>query len=839
MLYSLAVDEKWQKKWDELKVFKTSIDYSKPKYYVLEMFPYPSGKLHVGHLRNYTLGDVISRYKRRNGFNVLHPMGWDAFGLPAENAAIENKTHPKTWTLANIAHMKTQFAPIGISYDWDYEITTCLPDYYEQQQKIFLEFYKNGLAYQKKSLVNWDPVDMTVLANEQVVDGKGWRSGAPVVRKNLTQWFLRITDFADELLKDLEQLKEWPEKVCLMQHNWIGKSVGADIVFNVEGKPEFQIHVFSTRPETLFGASFVAVAPNHSILQEAPQKQELQKFASECEVGTVSEQDLDIAEKKGVFTGLYVMHPLQEDVKIPVYAANFVIMEYGMGAVFGCPAHDERDHEFATKYSLPITPVVNPGKDWNFTKTAYTEDGIMENSQFLDGLSVADAKEKVIEHLELQNRGKRKENFRLRDWGISRQRYWGCPIPMIHCDSCGVVPVPQENLPVLLPEDIDLGKPGNPLDRHKTWLHINCPKCGAKAKRETDTMDTFFDSSWYFARFCNPKSKDIVDREAVNYWLPVDQYIGGIEHAILHLLYSRFFTKALRKCGWLNIDEPFKRLLTQGMVNHVTFKDENNKWVYPDEVEMIDGKLFHKETGLAVSKGRLEKMSKSKKNVIEPDAIISKFGADTARLFLLSDSPPEKDLEWSDSGVDGAYRFLMKLLNFAEKIKLSGIKKSANEIAGNLTKLAHKTLDAVSKDFERYHLNKAIARIRELANAIFDANEINADMLSAFEILIDLLNPITPHISEEINEVLFTDNNILASKQWPRVISEYLVEDEVTIAIQVNGKMRGTITVKLGSPEEEIFARASELASVANQITGKTIKKKIYVLNKIMNIIVA
>lgn len=830
------IEKKWQKIWKENGFFKASEDTSKPKYFVLEMFPYPSGKLHVGHLRNYAIGDVTARIKMSQGFNVLHPMGWDAFGLPAENAAIENKTHPQKWTLENIEAMRGQFEPIGIGYDWDREITTCLPDYYKHEQAMFLDFLNVGLAYQKESVVNWDPIDNTVLANEQVVDGRGWRSGALVERKRLKQWFLKITAFADELLEEVKQLDHWPEKVRIMQENWIGKSIGASVNFKIKGTDQ-HVEIYTTRPDTLFGASFIAVAGHHPII-ESIRTPEIEAFVKESDAIGVTEEALDTAEKKGFKTQLVAIHPFDEKIEIPVYIANFVVMEYGTGAIFGCPAHDERDHEFALKYKLPLIQVVKPkdGSIIDIYKHAYTENesDIIYNSRFLDGLTVEEAKRKSIEKLEDSSAGKGKVQYRLRDWGVSRQRYWGCPIPIIYCDDCGTVPVPKNQLPVELPQDITFDKPGNPLDHHPTWKHTKCPTCNKDAVRETDTFDTFFESSWYFARFCSPKSENGIDKAAANYWLPVDQYIGGIEHAVLHLLYARFFTKALKKCGYLDIDEPFKALLTQGMVLHQSFRAKDGSWVFPENVEFRDGKCFHKDTGEELITGRLEKMSKSKKNVVDPSLVIEQYSADTARLLLLSDSPPERDLEWSASGVEGAFKYLARLYQAILNLDASGQdsedKKSLHMI--------HSTIAAVTDDYDKFHFNRAIARIRELSNYLMDnVSKIPANILKeGFEIAVKLLNPIAPHLTEELWQML-GHTDFMINTKWPVAKAEFLVKDVITIAVQLNGKMRGTIEVANGSDQSVVESAAKELPNVKEQIAGKNINKIIYVPNKIMNII--
>ncbi|MBY0429905.1 MAG: leucine--tRNA ligase, partial [Rhodospirillales bacterium] len=645
-------EARWQGEWESREVFRAQEDPARPKYYVLEMFPYPSGRIHMGHVRNYTLGDVVARYKRAMGFNVLHPMGWDAFGLPAENAAIQNNVHPAKWTRENIAAMRDQLKSMGLSYDWSRELATCEPDYYQHEQRMFLDFLKAGLVYRKESWVNWDPVENTVLANEQVIDGRGWRSGALVEKRQLSQWFLKITQYADDLLDSLKTLERWPERVRIMQENWIGRSEGLRLFFPLKGR-EDRVEIFTTRPDTLFGAAFLAIAANHPLAGEmARDNPDLAEFIAECNRIGTSEAAIETAEKKGFDTGLKAVNPLLPSQKLPVYVANFVLMEYGTGAIFGCPAHDQRDLDFARRYGLPVTVVVAPkGTDpasITIGDEAYAEDGVLVNSGFLNGKSVAEAKAAVADKLEAEGIGTRTINYRLRDWGVSRQRYWGCPIPVIHCEACGIVPVPERDLPVLLPEDVSFDKPGNPLDHHPTWSQTSCPQCGKPARRETDTFDTFFESSWYFARFTSPQSPRGIEREAADYWLSVDQYIGGIEHAVLHLLYSRFFTRALRDCGYLGVKEPFAGLLTQGMICHETYRDQDGSWVFPTDVDKAeDGSLTHIRTGQPITVGRSEKMSKSKKNVVDPAHIIDTYGADTARLFMLSDSPPERDLDWT------------------------------------------------------------------------------------------------------------------------------------------------------------------------------------------------
>ncbi len=828
------IEKKWQEFWDSTNAFKAEIDYSKPKYYVLEMFPYPSGRAHMGHLRNYTLGDVIARFKKSQGFNVLHPMGWDAFGLPAENAAIQNKTHPETWTLSNIESMKKQLLPIGLSYDWTREIATCMPDYYKHEQSMFLDFLDLGIAYQKESVVNWDPVDQTVLANEQVENGRGWRSGALVEKKKLKQWFLKITDFAEELLEDIEKLDKWPEKVRTMQKNWIGKSVGSTVVFKVKNQSD-SITVFTTRPDTLFGASFIAISSEHEIAKQLSDTH-IKNFIKECNNMDTSEESLETTEKKGIDTGLKVIHPFDNSIELPIYIANFVLMDYGTGAIFGCPAHDERDHEFAKKYNLPIKQVVRPeSPEWDINASPYTLDGIAINSQFLDGLDTKQAKEQAIERLRNINAGSKTVNYRLRDWGVSRQRYWGCPIPVIHCDDCGVVPVPKNQLPVELPKDVTFDKPGNPLDHHPTWKHTTCPKCGKPATKETDTFDTFFESSWYFARFCSPQAEEGINKKAASYWLPVDQYIGGVEHAVLHLLYARFFTLALVKSGKLDIERPFNSLLTQGMISHETYKDSTGSWVYATQVKKISEKAYHRATGEELIIGRVEKMSKSKMNVVEPDSIIDKYGADTARLFLLSDSPPERDLEWTDTGVEGCYRYIVKLYKMVEDY-ISSEKNNVGKDNEKLTRLTHKTIYNVTQDIENFRFNKAIARIRELTNYASELNVGSDSLKFALQSIIGLLNPMIPHITEEMWQLL-GNSNPLINKIWPTSDPNLIKDEFVTIAVQINGKMRTTVDVPSDTTQDVVLEKALSLSSIQRQISDKTQKKIIFVPNKIINMI--
>ncbi len=820
-------EAKWQAYWQNNKTFAANSDSKKPKYYVLEMFPYPSGNIHMGHVRNYTLGDVVARSKRSQGFNVLHPMGWDAFGLPAENAAIQNNTHPHKWTLANIENMREQLKLIGLSYDWSRELTTCLPDYYKHEQLFFLKFLENGIAYRKEAEVNWDPVDNTVLANEQVIDGRGWRSGALVERRKLSQWFLRISDFADDLLSGLDTLKEWPDKVRLMQEKWIGKSSGASLKLHISnGK---LLEIYTTRPDTIFGMSFCAIAAGHPIAQQlSTHNSALSTFIAECNQLGTSEEAIEKAEKKGFDTGLKIKHPF-EDREVPLYIANFVLMDYGTGAIFGCPAHDQRDHEFATKYNLPILPVVG-------------DDDILINSDFLNGLTVTEAKKRAIEELEKIGVGKEKINYRLRDWGISRQRYWGCPIPIIHCSSCGIVPVPAEQLPVELPSDASFDKIGNPLEHHPTWKHVKCPACGKDARRETDTFDTFFESSWYYLRYATLPSDEPLEKKSLEYWSPVDCYIGGIEHAVLHLLYSRFFTRALEKCGLVNLKEPFKRLETQGMISHETYKNSEGKWLSPDDIVKNDaGNFIEISTSKPVTVGRIEKMSKSKKNTIDPRHIIETYGVDAARLFMLSDSPPERDLEWTDAGIEGAWRYIGRLWRLVAEHKEA--KTSAESQSPNpesLKKATHKTIAAVTDDLEKFHFNKAIARIRELTN-LLESMKATAEMLEArseaINTAIHLINPFMPHLAEELWQQL-DNKDTIADRPWPVADAKWLVDDSVTIAIQVNGKLRATIDLPKNTDKKLVEEKALALPAVSEFLKDKKINKIIVVPNRIVNVVI-
>ena len=850
-------EAKWQKTWTAKDSFKTEDNSSKPKYYVLEMFPYPSGRLHMGHVRNYTLGDVVARHKKAKGFNVMHPMGWDAFGLPAENAALERGVHPGKWTRQNIADMKAQFTPLGLSLDWSREISSCEPEYYKHEQKMFLDFLKGGLAYRKESWVNWDPVEHTVLANEQVIDGKGWRSGADVEQRKLNQWFLKITHYAEDLLQAIETLDRWPDKVRLMQHNWIGRSEGARVTWPLldgSGKETGDIlEVFTTRPDTLFGASFCAVSAQHPVAAKlAENNPALVDFIAECSKGGTSTAAIETAEKMGFDTGLKAAHPFIPGKTVPLYVANFVLMAYGTGAIFGCPGHDERDMEFARKYGLPVTCVVAPvGEDaeafaaqLEAGNVAFTDDGVAIHSEFLNGLKVDATKRAAIEKLESIGRGKGTVQYRLRDWGISRQRYWGCPIPIIHCESCGAVPVPDKDLPVTLPEDVTFDTPGNPLARHPTWKHVKCPTCSKDALRETDTFDTFFESSWYFARFCSPNLADhpFNEVEAMK-WLPVDQYIGGVEHAVLHLLYSRFFTRAMSDCGYLNLKEPFAGMFTQGMVCHETYRAADGTWLEPGAVDWNGTTAT--QNGAPVVVGRSEKMSKSKKNTVDPARILDTFGADAARLFMLSDSPPDRDLEWTDAGIEGAWRYLnrlWRLATMANEIPQGPLPTVLDPAPAGVLRQIHRTIAAVGDDLEKFRFNSAVARIRELTNALNDLNRDviggNAVFRFGVEILAQLINPLTPHIAEEIWQLL-GNPLILTEAPWPSHDPALLEDDTVTIAVQVNGKLRGTITVAKAADKAALEAAALDLGPVQKQLDGKPPKKVIIVPGKIVNIVAA
>lgn len=866
-----ASEPKWQKAWGEAKLFETQNEDPRPKYYVLEMFPYPSGRIHVGHVRNYAMGDVVARFRRAMGYNVLHPMGWDAFGMPAENAAMKNKVHPKDWTYQNIATMRTQLKSMGLSLDWSREFATCDVDYYHRQQMLFIDFVEKGLVTRKSSKVNWDPEDMTVLANEQVIDGRGWRSGALVEQRELTQWFFKITDFAQDLSDALEGLDEWPEKVKLMQRNWIGRSEGLLIRWPLAAGTapagESELEVYTTRPDTIFGASFMAISADHPLARKAAEnKPELAAFMEEVRRMGTSVAALETAEKKGMDTGIRVVHPFDPSWTLPVYVANFVLMDYGTGAIFGCPSGDQRDLDFANKYGLPVVPVVMPeggdAKTFQVTEEAYTDDGVMINSRFLDGMKPDAAFNDVanrLEQISIGNRpmGERKVQFRLRDWGISRQRYWGCPIPMIHCDDCGVVAVPKADLPVKLPDDVEFDRPGNPLDRHPTWRHVNCPKCGKAARRETDTMDTFVDSSWYFARFTAPWENEPTDPKAANSWLPVDQYIGGIEHAILHLLYSRFFTRAMSKAGHLDLSEPFKGLFTQGMVVHETYRlgsGASAEWVSPNEVKIedIDGKRRATllSSGAPVEIGSIEKMSKSKKNVVDPDDIIASYGADTARWFVLSDSPPERDVVWTEAGVEGAHRFVQRVWRLvsesADVLAKAEGKPAAEGDAALVSKAAHKALKAVGEDIGKLAFNKAVARIYELTNALqapladAAAGKASGEMISALreavDILLVMIAPMMPHLAEECWAAL-NGEGMVADRAWPKFEPALIVDNEITYPVQVNGKKRGDLTIARDADQLTVEKAALALETVQKALDGKPPRKVIVVPQRIVNVV--
>ena len=833
-----GADPRWQRVWDGRQSFKADDASSKPRSYVLEMFPYPSGRIHIGHVRNYTMGDVLARAKRMQGFEVLHPMGWDAFGMPAENAAMEKGVHPGGWTRENIANMKAQLKRLGFALDWSRELATCEPDYYGHEQALFLDLYAAGLVYRKESAVNWDPVDMTVLANEQVIDGRGWRSGALVEKRKLSQWFLKITEFADELLDGLGSLENWPDKVRLMQENWIGKSQGLRCTFRFVGS-EQGIEVFTTRPDTMFGASFVAIAADHPVAQQmAETVPELAEFIAECKRGGTTAAELETAEKKGFNTGLSVEHPLKAAWHLPVYVANFVLMDYGTGAVFGCPAHDQRDLDFARKYELPVTRVVSDGEETDSTfdgDEAYTGPGRIVNSEWLDGMDIEAAKAAVIARAGHDGWGEGTTVWRLRDWGVSRQRYWGTPIPFIHCPSCGVVPVPKDQLPVVLPEDVSFDIPGNPLLRHATWKHVDCPKCGGKAERETDTLDTFVDSSWYFLRFASQPADRPFDPEVIKQWLPVEQYIGGIEHAILHLLYARFWTRALAHIGLIDVKEPFASLFTQGMVTHETYSridPGNGQPVYfsPAEIERGAESAILLTDGAPVEIGRVIKMSKSKKNVVDPDDIIAQYGADAVRWFMLSDSPPERDLPWSEAGIEGCARFVQRLWRLFGQCD-----PAATGEDKPLDRKRDQTVAAIADDIAALGFNKAVARIYELASAI-DKAAPSASRSAAIRVLLLLVAPMMPHLAEEAWAAI-GEEGLIADAIWPLVDPALLVEDEVTIAIQVLGKLRDTITVAKGLPREEIEALALASDKVQRALDGKAVKKVIVVPDRLVNLV--
>src|SRR5216683_2666613 len=862
-------EPRWQRQWDQKAIFASGNDDPRPKYYVLEMFPYPSGRIQIGHVRNYTLGDVLARFMRAKGFNVLHPMGWDAFGLPAENAAIERKVAPKAWTYDNIAAMKKQLQSIGLSLDWTREFATCDPSYYKHQQKLFSDFLRAGLAEREKRKINWDPVDMTVLANEQVIDGRGWRSGAIVEQREMNQWVFKITKYSQELLDALDTLDRWPDKVRLMQCNWIGRSEGMLIRFALDPATapngESELKIFTTRHDTLFGAKFMAIAPDHPLaLAAAAKNPKLAEFIAEAKRHGTAQEIIDTAEKLGFDTGIKAIHPFDPNWKLPVYVANFVLMEYGTGAIFGCPAHDQRDLDFVNKYGLGNTPVVCPPdvdpKTFIITDTAYDGDGRMINSRFLDGMTIEQAKEEVAKRLEGEVRGnmpvgERQVNFRLRDWGISRQRYWGCPIPVIHCPTCGVVPVPDKDLPVVLPEDVTFDKPGNALDHHPTWKHVTCPQCGAKAQRETDTMDTFVDSAWYFARFTDPWNEKAPTTPAVaDRMMPVDQYIGGVEHAILHLLYSRFFTRAMKATGHIDMDEPFAGMFTQGMVVHETYQTADGSYVTPAEVKVETGANGRRASLMAsgeeVSIGAIEKMSKSKRNTVDPDDIITTYGADVARWFMLSDSPPDRDVIWSDERVQGASRFVQRLWRLVnEAAEIAEAAPSARPAAFSsdalvLRKAAHGALDKVSTGIEKLHFNVCLAYIREFSNTLGEVlgregqppPDLAWAVREAAVILVQLVAPMMPHLAEECWTVL-EQPGLISEAHWPQIERDLLVEDTVTLVVQVNGKKRGEVTVARNAQNPEIEAAVLALDAVKQALGGKTVRKVIIVPMRIVNVV--
>ena len=833
----LKADAHWQQVWEQRGSFRASDDSPKPKSYVLEMFPYPSGRIHIGHVRNYTMGDVLARYRRMKGFEVLHPMGWDAFGMPAENAAMEKHVHPGDWTRANIATMRAQLKRLGFALDWSRELATCEPEYYGHEQALFLDLFEAGLVYRRESEVNWDPVDMTVLANEQVIDGRGWRSGAPVERRKLNQWFLKITDFAEDLLEGLDKLDQWPDKVRLMQQNWIGKSQGLQFRFDLD-RPIGTIRrldVFTTRPDTIFGASFAAVSPDHPLARAlAETNPAAAQFIAECKRGATTAAALETAEKLGFDTGHKVVHPLDPGIGLPLFIANFVLMDYGTGAVFGVPGHDQRDFEFARKYGLPIGRVVAPDAAAAadpIEGEAYSGGGIIVNSRFLDGLDVESAKAEIVRRAEAEGWGRGTTVWRLRDWGVSRQRYWGTPIPIIHCRSCGPVAVPRDQLPVVLPEDVSFDIPGNPLDRHPTWAKVDCPHCGEAARRETDTLDTFVDSSWYFVRFASQPADRPFDSKLAEAWLPVDQYIGGVEHAILHLLYARFWTRALNRIGRIAIEEPFKGLFTQGMVTHETYRAADGRWLAPDEVEQQGGVYRESATGEAVEAGRVEKMSKSKKNTVDPEPIVDQYGADAVRWFLLSDSPPERDLPWSEGGIEGAWRFVQRLW------RMTG-ETSANEDDGEdvaLDRKLHQTIASVAANIEALAFNKAVANVYALANAIEKAPP-SLSRAKALDVLPLLVAPMVPHLAEEAWAAR-GHAGLIADAAWPEVDAALLVEEEVTIAVQVNGKLRDTLTAPKGAPRETLEEMALASEKVIRMLDGNPPRKVIIVPDRLVNLV--
>ena len=837
------VEDKWQKFWEKNKTFSSKIEKDKKKFYCLEMFPYPSGKIHMGHVRNYTIGDVLARYKLLQGFNVLHPMGWDSFGMPAENAAKQNNLDPKSWTESNISKMKSQLKKLGLSIDWEREISTCSDDYYKHQQAFFLELLEKKLVYRKENYVNWDPVDETVLANEQVIDGKGWRSGAVVERKKLSQWFFNISKFSQDLLDGLDNLKSWPNKVKTMQKNWIGKSFGCEIDFKIEGDlPVNNIKCFTTRPDTLFGFSFLALSPDHEISKFYSKDNDFIKFKEECSKTGTTEEAIAVGEKIGFETELMAVNPLNPDHKVPVFFANFVLMDYGFGAVFGCPAHDQRDFDFAKKYNLEIKTVVKPYKEsdkFEVTNEAYPDPGIIINSDFLNGLEAPENSViETIKILEDRKLGKKQINYRLKDWGVSRQRYWGCPIPVAYDEENNVHPIPKSMLPVKLPENINLKVKGNPLDSQKDWKEIIID--GKKMTRETDTLDTFVCSSWYFLRFCSPEEKNYgFKEEDINYWMPVDQYIGGVEHAILHLLYSRFFMRAISYDNKnFNLKEPFNGLFTQGMVCHETYKDPENNWISPEEIESIDGKKYlKKDNSKPITVGPSESMSKSKKNTIDPENIISNYGADAARLFILSDSPPEKDVQWSEEGINSSYKFIQKLWNLNSKI-IEEIKKDhQKDYDEEIAKFTNSLIKKITENLENFSYNKIVANLHEMYSFMFkqlDKKYSKETLIENYKKILMLMSPVIPHLASECLNIIGIEKNI----KWPEHDKKLLQNDNVIIVVQINGKKRGIINLEKETKEDELLKIIQKDEKIKKYLKEQAIKKRIYVKNKIMNIII-
>ena len=853
-----SVDKKWQDIWDKQNLFLSKVDHSKEKYYILEMFPYPSGKIHMGHVRNYTLGDVVARYKRAQNYNVLHPMGWDAFGLPAENAAIQNKTSPSEWTYKNIDEMKRQLKLIGLSIDWSKEIATCDKTYFKHQQKLFKDLFDSKLVYKKESQVNWDPIEQTVLANEQVIDGKGWRSGAEVQRKKLSQWFFKITDFAEDLLDGLFELKNWPDKVKLMQENWIGKSIGCELeleIYDSKFKSLNQkLQIYTTRPDTIFGATFCAISPEHPFNdQHCEQNINLKNFKKKYESTNLTEETLAKTEKEGIRLDFYVKHPLIKDKFLPIYVANFILMNYGSGAIYGCPAHDQRDLDFAIKYDLEVIPVILPNNvkidDFKIESEAYIGDGTLINSNFLNELTIKQAQEVVIKDLESKKIGNKKINYRLRDWGISRQRYWGCPIPIIYREDGEVICLSEKDLPIELPENIDLSKSGNPLENHPTWKYTTCPDTGMNAIRETDTLDTFVDSAWYFLRFCSPSNNnEPFSKEEVDYWMPVDQYVGGVEHAILHLLYSRFFTRALNKNGSIEFKEPFDGLFTQGMVCHETFRLKTGEWIMPKDIYEKDNKYFQEKTGQEVICGPSESMSKSKKNVVDPEDIINNYGADTARLFMLSDSPPERDISWSLSGINGAYKFVQRFWRTIKncenvfEVNINNKPRSFSKNSETFRKSVHKNLKSITNSIDNFQMNVSVAKIHELTNelSLFDCNEIDEkwSKKEALLILIRTIEPFMPHLAEECWKLIGNSKSII-NESWPAYEEVLLNDEEKTIVLQINGKKKAELKMPDQSSEEEVFNSFMKLDNIKKLVQDESsINKKIFIKNKILNIVI-